>query len=299
MELAASTGTVAEAAPPPTATTVVVMTIAAAPRSTCAVRLFLGPRHIRLAFVSLRSCGTTIEHRDPWCRFGVPTRSRNKLGTNLNPTEDNWGACVHAEAEGSLNHESRRCHPLSLPNKCDRRSSSGYFLSRRGMLGAVAQLSIRAESVDVLLFDLGGVVIDIDFRRCFQRWADASGRGIDHIASRFDFDTTYERHERGEMGIAALFPTVAACPGGGPERRRALGWLGGHLRRCHAGDRPAPRGCRHQISALRVHQQQPESSSRLVHPLRRRTSRCSRLRSCRRTSDSESLTALRSRRFPN
>ena len=76
------------------------------------------------------------------------------------------------------------------------------------MIRSVAEPSNRAGSVDVLLFDLGGVVVDIDFRRCFKRWADSSGKGIEFIASRFNFDTAYEQHERGAMGIGAYFQQV-------------------------------------------------------------------------------------------
>lgn len=47
---------------------------------------------------------------------------------------------------------------------------------------------IRLESVDVLLFDLGGVLIDIDFGRCLARWATSAGREFEDIASRFAFD---------------------------------------------------------------------------------------------------------------
>lgn len=81
------------------------------------------------------------------------------------------------------------------------------------MLGSVAQRLLSAESVDVLLFDLGGVVIDIDFRHCLQRWAEASGTSIDHIVSRFAFDTAYEQHERGEMDMAAYFQTLRLALG--------------------------------------------------------------------------------------
>ena len=81
------------------------------------------------------------------------------------------------------------------------------------MLIPVAQPSLREESVDVLLFDLGGVVIDIDFRRCFERWAEASGKTIDHIASGFAFDTSYEQHERGEMDVAAYFRALRLALG--------------------------------------------------------------------------------------
>jgi putative hydrolase of the HAD superfamily len=72
----------------------------------------------------------------------------------------------------------------------------------------VAEPSIRPGSVDVLLFDLGGVVVDIDFRRCFRRWAEASGTSIELIASRFSVDTAYEQHERGTLDITAYFEQV-------------------------------------------------------------------------------------------
>jgi putative hydrolase of the HAD superfamily len=53
--------------------------------------------------------------------------------------------------------------------------------------------------VDALLFDLGGVVIDIDLGRAFTRWAAAAGTTVETIRSRFTFDAAYERHERGEI----------------------------------------------------------------------------------------------------
>ena len=56
-------------------------------------------------------------------------------------------------------------------------------------------------------------MIDIDFRRCFARWADASGADIDQIASRFAFDTAYEQHERGEVDAAAYFQRLRLALG--------------------------------------------------------------------------------------
>jgi len=81
----------------------------------------------------------------------------------------------------------------------------GHAGDSRGTLRSVAEASIRPELVDALLFDLGGVVIDIDFRRCFKRWAHDSGTDVDHIASRFAFDPAYEAHERGVMDAATYF----------------------------------------------------------------------------------------------
>lgn len=68
--------------------------------------------------------------------------------------------------------------------------------------------SFRPESVEVLLFDLGGVVIDIDFRRCFARWADSAKCGVDEIASRFTFDAAYKDHERGVLDLGGYFDSL-------------------------------------------------------------------------------------------
>jgi hypothetical protein len=52
---------------------------------------------------------------------------------------------------------------------------------------------------DALLFDLGGVVIDIDFGRMFARRAAYAGLPPEAIRAQFSFDALYERHERGEI----------------------------------------------------------------------------------------------------
>ena len=67
---------------------------------------------------------------------------------------------------------------------------------------------MRAEPVEALLFDLGGVVITIDFGRCFQRWADSAGVAAGDIAARFAFDSAYEEHERGTLDTAAYWTSV-------------------------------------------------------------------------------------------
>ena len=64
--------------------------------------------------------------------------------------------------------------------------------------------------MDALLFDLGGVVIEIDFGRAFTRWAALAGVPADTIRSRFSFDAAYERHERGEIGAAEYFAALRA-----------------------------------------------------------------------------------------
>jgi glucose-1-phosphatase len=53
--------------------------------------------------------------------------------------------------------------------------------------------------IEALLFDLGGVVIEIDFGRALQAWADAAGVPASRIGASFSLDTGYEAHERGEI----------------------------------------------------------------------------------------------------
>lgn len=70
---------------------------------------------------------------------------------------------------------------------------------------------LSAEPVDALLFDLGGVVITIDFGRCFLRWAGSAACAVEDIASRFGFDSAYEDHERGTLSTAAYWTSVRSA----------------------------------------------------------------------------------------
>jgi glucose-1-phosphatase len=51
-----------------------------------------------------------------------------------------------------------------------------------------------------IVFDLGNVVIDVDFRRVLAAWSASSGRPIAELTSRFTVDEPYRRFERGEIG---------------------------------------------------------------------------------------------------
>ncbi len=68
--------------------------------------------------------------------------------------------------------------------------------------------NISSVSVDALLFDLGGVVIEIDFDRIFSHWAMYSNQNHEIIKSRFTFDSYYERHERGEIDASEYFASL-------------------------------------------------------------------------------------------
>ena len=69
------------------------------------------------------------------------------------------------------------------------------------------------EGVEALLFDLGGVVIEIDFTRAFALWAACAGEPIDTVQARFSFDAFYERHERGEIHVREYFASLRSSLG--------------------------------------------------------------------------------------
>jgi glucose-1-phosphatase len=60
-------------------------------------------------------------------------------------------------------------------------------------------------SADALLFDLGRVVIDIDFELAFARWAAYGQRDPVVIRERFTHSEAYKRHERGEIEAEEYF----------------------------------------------------------------------------------------------
>lgn len=65
--------------------------------------------------------------------------------------------------------------------------------------------SLDPSSVDALLFDLGRVVLDIDFARVLQVWSNYSGRAPEDIVTRFSRGDMYMRHERGEISDDVFF----------------------------------------------------------------------------------------------
>ncbi len=56
-----------------------------------------------------------------------------------------------------------------------------------------------------LLFDLGGVLVDIDFGRALQAWAPLSALSLKELQQSFTFDQAYQRHERGEISSQEYF----------------------------------------------------------------------------------------------
>jgi len=80
-------------------------------------------------------------------------------------------------------------------------------------------------TVRALLFDLGGVVITLDFRRVFEQWALAAGCEAASLATRFSQDDAYVRHERGEIDAAGYFDSLRSTLGIGLSDEEFLdGW---------------------------------------------------------------------------
>lgn len=67
---------------------------------------------------------------------------------------------------------------------------------------------MEKSAVDVLLFDVGGVLIDCSFERALQHWSRASGIPLRQLSERFSFDGNYEAHERGELSASQYFAAL-------------------------------------------------------------------------------------------
>ena len=79
--------------------------------------------------------------------------------------------------------------------------------------------------IDALLFDLGGVIFEIDFGGALAVWSAYSGEQEDAIAERFRFDPYYERHERGEIDASQYFQSLRSLLGIDlTEAQFAEGW---------------------------------------------------------------------------
>jgi putative hydrolase of the HAD superfamily len=79
--------------------------------------------------------------------------------------------------------------------------------------------------IDALVFDLGGVVMSVDFDCAFDIWSRYSGIAAPLLKSRFIADPSYERHERGELATDEYFESLRASLGVTlPDSQLAEGW---------------------------------------------------------------------------
>src|SRR5690242_11142537 len=72
---------------------------------------------------------------------------------------------------------------------------------------------MNPQGVDALLFDLGRVVIEIDFDRTFTCWAAHAGCDIAQLRSRFAHDDAFRRHEVGAITDSEYFASLRASLG--------------------------------------------------------------------------------------
>ena len=68
-------------------------------------------------------------------------------------------------------------------------------------------------AADALLFDLGRVVLDIDFNKAIISWAARAGGNPADIVARFVRGETYQHHEIGKIDDAAYFASLRASLG--------------------------------------------------------------------------------------
>ena len=84
---------------------------------------------------------------------------------------------------------------------------------------------LAPHSVDVLLFDLGRVVLDISFDRVMACWAGHAGCTPDDLAARFIVDDSFKHHEIGRIDDAAFFAGLRQSLGIGITDAQFLeGW---------------------------------------------------------------------------
>jgi putative hydrolase of the HAD superfamily len=80
-------------------------------------------------------------------------------------------------------------------------------------------------NIEGLLFDMGGVVIGIDFDQAFRCWTGQSQLPIEEMRRRFTEDDAYKQHERGEIDAAEYFAHLrAVLELEATDEDIALGW---------------------------------------------------------------------------
>jgi putative hydrolase of the HAD superfamily len=70
-----------------------------------------------------------------------------------------------------------------------------------------------SEPVEALLFDLGNVIVDVDFARVTRRWAQHAGCDAALLAERYTPDEAYRQHERGLLDDAGYFAALRGSLG--------------------------------------------------------------------------------------
>ena len=85
--------------------------------------------------------------------------------------------------------------------------------------------SLSPGSADALLFDLGRVVLDIDFSKAIACWAGHAGCEPDAIVGRYVRDEAYRLHEVGKISDEDYFQSLRSSLGIGISDTQFLeGW---------------------------------------------------------------------------
>lgn len=88
-----------------------------------------------------------------------------------------------------------------------------------------ALMTFSSSDIDAVVFDLGNVLIEIDFQRVFDRWAYYAGCRPQAIAERYSHEHYYEKHERGEITAGEYFAALREHLGIGLTDEQFLdGW---------------------------------------------------------------------------
>jgi putative hydrolase of the HAD superfamily len=74
-------------------------------------------------------------------------------------------------------------------------------------------LRLAPGDADALLFDLGRVVLDIDFSKAIACWAGHAGCKTDDLVERFVRAEAYRHHETGKISDAAYFDSLRTSLG--------------------------------------------------------------------------------------
>ena len=99
-------------------------------------------------------------------------------------------------------------------------------------------------SADALLFDLGRVVLDIDFGKVAAIWAGHAGCEPAQLVGRFSPNDSWQRHERGEISDAEFFENLRALARHRDLGRPVPGRLERDLHRRNARHRRIAGACR-------------------------------------------------------
>ena len=67
---------------------------------------------------------------------------------------------------------------------------------------------MKLNEIEVILFDLGNVVIEIDFSRVISEWQRFSGKNKIEVTKDSILSRTNEKYERGEISTAQFIESL-------------------------------------------------------------------------------------------